>query len=74
VIFTEGGLLGLTRKNAFTFGSRSLSSSFFEYCQPFSTVGFEIHHIELIVVQRGISMYGVKIGMPSAIVSPALIR
>ncbi|MNT50515.1 hypothetical protein D3C72_1874390 [compost metagenome] len=30
---TEGGLLGLTRKKALTLGSRSLSSSFFEYCQ-----------------------------------------
>src|SRR5258706_12885035 len=33
LIRTDGGLLGLTRKNAFTAGSRSLSSSFFAHGQ-----------------------------------------
>ena len=32
-IASDGGLLGLTRKNAFTFGSASLSSSESGYCQ-----------------------------------------
>ena len=34
--FTEGGLLGLHRKKALTFGSSSLSSSFLVNCQLFS--------------------------------------
>ncbi|MNL03688.1 hypothetical protein D3C87_1242310 [compost metagenome] len=34
LIRTDGGLLGLTRKNALTLGSRSLSNSCLEYCQP----------------------------------------
>ncbi|MNR08532.1 hypothetical protein D3C85_1246940 [compost metagenome] len=50
---TEGGLLGLTRKNALT-GSALIFTSW-----------------RLYSFSSGISMYGVKIGMPSAMVSPA---
>ncbi|MNM78032.1 hypothetical protein D3C81_899170 [compost metagenome] len=68
---TEGGLLGFTRKNALTLGSRSLSSSLSGYCQPAAGSALIFTSWRLYSFSSGISIYGVKIGMPSAMVSPA---